>query len=95
MSDTPTGTPADRTADVPADAVVVDRIEDGRHAVLLVGPAEVELVLDVAVLPEGTREGDWLRFGLTPDVELTESRRSGLTDRLEHIRRTRGGGRFG
>jgi hypothetical protein len=102
MSDTPTGTPADRTADVPADrptdvpadAAVVDRIEDGRHAVLLVGPAEVEVVLDIATLPAGTREGDWLRIGLTSDVELTESRRSGLTDRLERIRRTRSGGRF-
>jgi hypothetical protein len=86
---------SDAPADVPVDAAVVDRIEDGRHAVLLVGPAEVELVVDVALLPEGTREGDWLRLGLTVDAELTESRRSALADRLERIRRTRGGGRFG
>jgi hypothetical protein len=91
MSDTP----ADVRADVPVDAAVVDRIEDGRHAVLLVGPAEVELVVDVALLPEGTREGDWLRLGLTVDAGLTESRRSALEARLERIRRTRGGGRFG
>jgi len=91
MSDTP----ADTSAGLPADAAVVDRIEDGRHAVLLVGEAEVELVVDVALLPEGTVEGDWLRLGLTADVELTESRRSVLADRLERIRRTRGGGRFG
>jgi hypothetical protein len=91
MSDTP----ADVPADVPVDAAVVDRIEDGRHAVLLVGPAEVELVVDVALLPEGTREGDWLRLGLTVDAGLTESRRSALAARLERIRRTRGGGRFG
>jgi hypothetical protein len=62
--------------------------------VLLVGPEEVELVLDVALLPEGTAEGDWLRLGLTPDVELTASRRTALTERLERIRRTRRGGRF-
>jgi hypothetical protein len=99
MSDTPADVPADVPADaavdVPADAAVVDRIEDGRHAVLLVGAAEVELVVDVALLPEGTVEGDWLRLGLTADVELTASRRSALSDRLERIRRTRGGGRFG
>jgi hypothetical protein len=63
--------------------------------VLLLGEAEVELVVDVALLPEGTVEGDWLRLGLTADVELAESRRSALADRLEHIRRTRSGGRFG
>jgi hypothetical protein len=81
-------------SDIPVDAAVVDRIEDGRHAVLLVGPEEVELVLDVALLPEGTAEGDWLRLVLTPDVELTASRRTALTERLERIRRTRRGGRF-
>ena len=73
---------------------VVDRIVDGRHAVLLVGADEVELVLDVALLPEGTGEGDWLRLGLMLDAELTASRRAALAERLEHIRRTRGGGRF-
>jgi hypothetical protein len=82
-------------SDMPDDAAVVDRIEDGRHAVLLVGPSEVELVVDVALLPEGTREGDWLRLSLTVDAELTASRRAALADRLERIRRSRGGGRFG
>lgn len=80
---------------VPDDAVVVDRIEDGRHAVLLVGEAEVELVVDVALLPEGTAEGDWLRLGLTADPERTAQRRGAIEDRLERIRHTRGGGRFG
>jgi len=80
--------------DIPADAAVIDRIEDGRRAVLLVGPDEVELVLDVALLPEGAGEGDWLRLGLQPDVALTESRRAALEDRIDRIRRTRGGGRF-
>ena len=79
---------------VPDDAAVVDRIEDGRHAVLLVGEAEVELVVDVARLPDGTAEGDWLRLGLTADPERTAQRRSAIEDRLERIRRTRGGGRF-
>lgn len=42
-------------ADVPQDvAAVVDRIEDGRYAVLLIGPDEVELVVDAILLPEGT-----------------------------------------
>ena len=80
---------------VPDDAAVVDRIEDGRHAVLLVGESEVELVVDVTLLPEGTVEGDWLRLGLAADAERTALRRSTMEQRLERIRRTRGGGRFG
>ena len=86
---------ASATDAVPGDAAVVDRIEDGRHAVLLVGEAEVELVVDVALLPEGTAEGDWLRIGLSADPERTAQRRSAVADRLERIRRTRRGGRFG
>lgn len=79
---------------IPDDAAVVDRIEDGTHAVLHVGPDEVELVVDVAILPEGTVEGDWLRVGLSADPERTAARRAALEDRLDRIRRTRGGGRF-
>jgi len=85
----------EQDAAIPADAAVVDRIEDGRHAVLLVGAAEVELVLDVALLPEGTVEGDWLRLGFTPDPERTRERRTGIEERMDRIRRTRRGGRFG
>ena len=80
---------------IPDDAAVVDRIEDGRHAVLLVGPDEVELVFDVALLPEGSREGDWLRVGLTADPERTAARRADVASRMERLRRERGSDRFG
>jgi len=73
---------------------VVDRIEDAMHAVLLVGPDEVELVVDVTLLPEGTGEGDWLRVGFVRDPALTAERREALERRMDRIRRTRGGGRF-
>jgi hypothetical protein len=81
-------------AAIPEDAAVLDRIEDGVRAVLLVGPGEVELILDVALLPSGVAEGDWLRLGLTADVELTGQRRASLAARLDDVRRTRRGGRF-
>jgi hypothetical protein len=74
---------------------VIDRIEDGLHAVLLVGPDEVELVVDATLLPVGAAEGDWLRVGFVVDQERTDARRADLEDRMEQIRRTRGGGRFG
>jgi len=79
---------------IPSDAAVVDRIEDGTHAVLHVGPDEVELIVDVALLPHGTVEGDWLRVGLSADRERTASRRTALEGRLDRIRRSRGGRRF-
>lgn len=75
-------------------SAVLDRIEDGRFAVLLVGPDEVELVVDATLLPEGTSEGDWLRVGFASDPELTAARREDIARRMERIRRTRGGGRF-
>ena len=90
MMEEPNGTdgaPQDVTA-------VVDRIEDGLHAVLLVGPDEVELVVDATLLPEGTGEGDWLRVGFVRDPALTAERRDAIERRLERIRRTRKGGRF-
>jgi hypothetical protein len=79
---------------IPPDAAVVDRIEDDASAVLHVGPDEVELIVDVALLPEGTQEGDWLRLGFRADPQRTASRRTALEGRLDRIRGSRGGGRF-
>ena len=79
---------------IPSDAAVVDRIEDGTHAVLHVGPDEVEQIVVVALLPEGTEEGAWLRLGFRADPERTASRRTALEGRLDRIRRSRGGQRF-
>lgn len=84
-------TPSDA---IPLDSAVVDRIEDDTSAVLHVGPDEVELIVDVALLPAGTEEGDWLRLEFRADPERTASRRTALEGRLDRIRRSRGGGRF-
>jgi hypothetical protein len=94
MSGSTAGERVDRADDPPRDALVVDRIVDGRHAVLLVGPDEVELVVDVGVLPDGVGEGDWLRLGLRPDPELTAERRTDVEARLARVRDERRGGRF-
>ncbi len=80
---------------IPDDAAVVDRVEDGRHAVLLVGPDEVELVVAADRLPDGTREGDWVRMTLTRDDELTAARRADVEERMDRIRRARRSDRFG
>lgn len=43
------------------ERAVVDRIVDGKHAVLLIGDGEVERVVPVSALPEGVGEGKALR----------------------------------
>lgn len=42
-------------------SAVVDRIVDGEHVVLLVGPEEEEVVVPRAALPAKIREGTWLQ----------------------------------
>lgn len=85
------------------DRAVVDRIVDGRAAVLLVGPAEVELFLSADALPEGAGEGTWVVLEVStdpPDLtlriddRLTRERFEDLTARLDAIRRSRRRGRF-
>jgi hypothetical protein len=47
---------------------VIDRIEDGAWAVLLVGRKQTERILPVEELPEGAVEGTWLRVRIKDDV---------------------------
>jgi hypothetical protein len=88
---------------VPEDRAVVDRVVDGRTAVLLVGPDETEAHVDVTSLPAGVSDGTWVVVDraaspievLGIDRELTQRRADDISARLERLRRRRGGGRFG
>lgn len=88
-------------SDVAADRAVVDRIVDGVTAVLLVGPDETEMRVDVADLPDGTAEGTWLIVGGDPvgvqgvDAEMSADRQVELGQRIQRLRDQRRGGRFG
>ena len=46
------------------EKAVVDRIEEGKHAVLLVGEDEQEFIVPVDRLPDGVKSGSWLRVGV-------------------------------
>lgn len=81
------------------DRAVVDRIVDGKTAVLLVGAQEAELHIAVEHLPEGVKDGTWLILDFAElivgiDQELTERRRGDLEGRLQQIRQERSSGRF-
>lgn len=81
---------------------VVDSIVEGQ-AVLLVEPDQQEYHVAADSLPEDTSEGAWVLVagvgdelrvvGTDPDGEA--ARRSDMDARVERLRRTRRGGRFG
>lgn len=50
---------------------VLDRIVDGKHAVLLVGDEEIEKVILATQLPDGVREGTWIRVNFNGDELLS------------------------
>lgn len=97
------GAEADGTREeIGADRAVLDRVVDGTTAVLLVGPAGDELLLAANQLPADATDGTWLivDIDIQPptvvgiDHALTAARSARTSRRLEHIRRTRRGGRF-
>lgn len=45
------------------EKAIIDRIEDGKYAVLLVGAAETECIVERDQLPQDAREGDHLFIG--------------------------------
>lgn len=75
---------------------VVDRIVDGRHAVLIAG--DEEYVVPASQLPDGAEQGSWLRvqFGpggivtATVDDDETKRRRKRITEKVERLRERRG-----
>jgi hypothetical protein len=63
----------ERTKAAPILAVV-DRIEDGGVAVLLVGDeGKTRIDVPVSLLPEGVSDGDHLRISITPDKRSRSS----------------------
>ena len=77
------------------ERAVVDRIEDGGLAVLLVGDAATERVVPVSQLPAGVVQGAWLwvRFEgerlieAKVDVGETEQARLRIAEKIERLRR--------
>lgn len=64
---------------------VIDRFEED-YAVLLVGDDEVKLDVPINLLPEGCREGSWLKLRFELDPERTrsqEEKNESLLDKLK------------
>jgi hypothetical protein len=92
-----------RDTEVAPDRAVVDRIVDGRTAVLLVGAGADELECRADQLPAGSGEGTWLVLDtshqpptiIDVDREMTDLRAADVSRRMQRIREGRRGGRFG
>lgn len=75
-------------------SAVIDRIVDGTHAVLLVGPDEVERVVPRRELPADAREGTWLKvrfhgdclIDAVVDKEATEAAARRIHAKMELLR---------
>ena len=74
---------------------VIDRIVAGRHAVLLVGDDEKEMVIPIIMLPAGLKEGDWVKVEwqngqirrVERDPDETAERKKGIAAKLNLLKK--------
>ena len=77
------------------ELAVIDRIEDGKFAVLIVGETEQQYVIPIAQLPEGAGEGIWLRVRFANDTlveasidaEATARARARISEKMDRLRK--------
>jgi len=62
---------------------VIDRIVDGKHAVLLVGEDETEMVLPVKDIPEEAREGTWVVLHEDGSIVIDEAETDRVKSRIQ------------
>lgn len=71
------------------DMVVVDTISTDL-ATLLIGPGEVEMIVEAGELPEGIQEGDWLKISKDGEFEImsefTKDRKKIVRSKLNMLR---------
>ena len=80
---------------------ILDRIEDGRHAVILVEEEGIELVLPANRLPEGSQVNSWFtidaengQLAVTLDEEATFSKSKQADDLMTRLRTKKKRSRF-
>ena len=74
---------------------VIDRIEDKKHAVLILNGDGVEKVVSVADLPDGAEEGTWLEVkfdgddikSIEIDKEETEERSERIGNKMDQLKK--------
>jgi len=64
---------------------VVDRIEEGYYAVLLIGKEEIEVHWPYKYLPKETKEGDILNITIGVDKDETLKRRKKIVSLIKKL----------
>ncbi|MDX9803868.1 MAG: DUF3006 domain-containing protein [Dehalococcoidales bacterium] len=69
------------------EKAVIDRIEDGKTAVMLVGEKEIQYEYSADKLPEGANEGSWVKLtiedGEITGIELDEHETAVMKNRIQ------------
>lgn len=80
---------------------ILDRIEGGRHAVILVEEEGVELVLPANLLPEGSQVNSWFtidaengQLAVTLDEETSNAKNVQAEELMTRLRTKKKGSRF-
>lgn len=68
---------------------VIDRIEEGYYAVLLVGPEEIEVHWPAHYLPAGARESNIIEIQLTIDKSATDKQKDKVVNLIEKLKSKR------
>ena len=70
---------------------VIDRFEGG-FAIVLFGNEEIKVDIPKELLPEGVKEGSWLRVNFELDLEETKKREDRIKAKLEKLKKKGQGG---
>lgn len=80
---------------------ILDRIEDGRHAVILVEEEGIELILPANRLPEGSQINSWFTIDtengqlmMALDEELSLAKSEQAEELMARLRKKKKGSRF-
>ena len=65
---------------------VIDRFE-GDYAVVLFGDEEIIVDVPKKLLPEGSKEGSWLKMNFELDIEETKARKDRIQSKLEKLKK--------
>lgn len=79
-----------KRADAHTIRAVIDRIEDNKMAVLLVGEEEVAIDLPADLLPKGASDGDHLRIDITLDRDARATAQDKVRDMQERLTKRSG-----
>lgn len=68
----------------------IDRIEDNKHAVIIVETESKQFVVDADTLPTGVTEGKWVDFklnqyGEVSEITLNKSKQNKMTTEVNNV----------